>query len=415
MAMKKLFFLTPIILFILVLDACAKTTPILVEGIIKSGAEINGMRFSPMDPLQWDYSLAFLCNTEPVEQTDISHTLKCSTFPGGRVFFGNCSGILYETKQEADEKWRDLKLEITFDDLQVDLPSFGYIDTGFPEDTTKTLRIWNLMVENITLGTHTIVCKEKLEEGTYTGTFVFNVSEDQGRFPVLSSGVAPRIHPYTTENGEVNYLLYVPDGYTADSKKKWPLLIYLHGRSRVYGDVLALEDDYPLNTLADDGSFPFIVVAPKSIGDYDQWASDTQVQMAITVLDEVQAKVSIDNDRAYLTGGSGGGNGVWVISTRYPDRFAALVPFMGYYGYPFTVPDNICDIKNVPVWAFHGDADEIIPIEAEQKIVDALIACGGDVRFTIFPGIGHDLDHSIIYNSDLYDWLLSHTRDTHQE
>ena len=46
----------------------------------------------------------------------------------------------------------------------------------------------------------------------------------------------------------------------------------------------------------------------------------------MSVLDEVQSELSIDPDRVYLTGGSGGGNGVWVIGTRYPERFAALEP-----------------------------------------------------------------------------------------
>lgn len=100
----------------------------------------------------------------------------------------------------------------------------------------------------------------------------------------------------------------------------------------------------------------------------------------------------------------------WALGLIFPDRFAALVPFMGYYAWPFTVPENICDIKDIPVWAFHGDADEVVPIEAEQIIVDALESCGGDIQFTIFPGVGHDLDYSLIYNSDLYEWLLSHTR-----
>lgn len=413
--MRKLFYLVLIVSSVLVMGACARATPEHVEGMIKSGDEIDGMRFSPMDPLQWDYSLYFLCSQDPVEETDTSARLSCSTQPGGRVFFGSCAGIVYETPEEAEKQWQELNLEVTFDDRGVDLPSFGYLDTEFPEDPAKDLRMWNLMVENITLGTHTIQCTQNYENVRFTGTFVINVSEKQGSFPALSSGVSQRLHPYTSENGEVNYLLYVPDDYGADPQKKWPLLIYLHGRSRVYGDVLGLKDDYPLNTLADEGAFPFIVLAPKSIGDYDQWSSDAQVQMAMTALDEVQAQLSVDPERIYLTGGSGGGNGVWVISLLYPDRFAALVPFMGYYGYPFTVPDNICDIKDIPVWAFHGDADEVVPLEAEQRIVDALKACGGNVQFTIFPGIGHDLDYSLIYNSDLYAWLLSHTRSPQQE
>ena len=58
---------------------------------------------------------------------------------------------------------------------------------------------------------------------------------------------------------------------------------------------------------------------------------------------------------------------------------------MGYYGWPFTVPENICDLKDVPVWAFHGAKDEVMPLEAEQMLVDALKACGGNVQFTVFP------------------------------
>ena len=57
----------------------------------------------------------------------------------------------------------------------------------------------------------------------------------------------------------------------------------------------------------------------------------------------------------------------------------------------------------MPVWAFHGDADEVVPLDAEQSIVDALTACGGD------------MDYSLVYKSDLYAWLLSHTRDTQQK
>lgn len=410
--MRKVICLFLLVLSVVGTGACVQATPEHVEGTIKSGDEIDGMLFSPMDALEWDYSLHFLCDQDPVEETDASATLRCSILPGGRVYFGNCGGVVYETPEEADEQWREYKIEATFDDRMIDLSSFGYLDTEFPGDPAKGLRMWNLMVENITPGTHTVQCKQETEEGTYTGTFVIEVSAKQGSFPAISDGLNPRIHPYTTENGEVNYLLYVPDDYSADPPKEWPLLIYHHGRSRVYGDVIALEEDYPLNTLADEGSFPFIVVAPKSTGDYDQWASDAQVQSAMTVLDEVKAELSVDPNRIYLTGGSGGGNGVWVISLQYPDRFAALVPFMGYYGWPFTVPEDICDIKDIPVWAFHGDADEVIPLDAEQRIVDALKACGGDVRFTIFPGIGHDTDYTLVYNSDLYAWLLSHTRDS---
>ena len=83
---------------------------------------------------------------------------------------------------------------------------------------------------------------------------------------------------------------------------------------------------------------------------------------------------------------------------------------MGYYGWPPTVPENICDLADVPVRAFHGAKDELIPLDAEQSLVDALKACGGDVQFTVFPDIGHDVHTQQIYTSELYDWLLAQTK-----
>jgi predicted esterase len=129
----------------------------------------------------------------------------------------------------------------------------------------------------------------------------------------------------------------------------------------------------------------------------------------MTLLDEIESTLSIDVDRIYLTGISAGGNGAWSIGVRHPERFAALVSSMGYYGWPPTVPENICDLADVPVRAFHGAKDELIPLDAEQKLVDALKACGGDVQFTIFPDIGHDVDAQQIYTSELYEWLLEQT------
>ena len=53
-----------------------------------------------------------------------------------------------------------------------------------------------------------------------------------------------------------------------------------------------------------------------------------------------------------------------------------------------------------------GTKDELIPLEAEQSLVDALEACGGDVQITIFPDVGHELNSEKIYTPELYEWLL---------
>jgi predicted esterase len=64
---------------------------------------------------------------------------------------------------------------------------------------------------------------------------------------------------------------------------------------------------------------------------------------------------------------------------------------------------------DVPVRAFHGANDELIPLDAEQKLVDALKACGGNVQFTVFPDVGHDIEAERVYTPELYQWLLEQT------
>ena len=131
------------------------------------------------------------------------------------------------------------------------------------------------------------------------------------------------------------------------------------------------------------------------------------VNSLFALLDEIQANFAVDTKRIILTGVSAGGEGTWEIGLRYPNRFAGLVPVMGYYGYPFTVPSNICDLKNVPIWAFHGAKDELIPLDAEEGLVNALKACGGNIQFTIFPNGNHGIEDEAYATPDLYEWMLA--------
>ena len=101
-----------------------------------------------------------------------------------------------------------------------------------------------------------------------------------------------------------------------------------------------------------------------------------------------------------------GGNGVWTIGLRYPDYFAALAPVAGYFGWPPEVPENICDLKDVPVWAFHGGRDDIIPVEAGQELVDSLNACGGNAQFSVSQDMKIDVRVKIYAEPELFKWLL---------
>jgi predicted esterase len=414
---KRLTCLTFGVLLAWMLTSCGTPTPLPAstpipesrEGMINPGDEVNGMVFTPIDEMDWDISLASLCDFESMEETDRSNTVSCFALPGGRVFFGNCWGIAYDTPQEADELWKKMKIDVTFDGQVVNSPSFGLQDIEPSAPDERHIRIWNLMVENIAPGTHTIECEWEDEDESGATTYHFTVSDQAETFPTLSAKVTPRIQFYTSEEANLDYVLYIPGEYGVDPVQKWPLLLYLHGMDRVNTSVHVLRNDYPLNTLADQDDFPFIVVAPQGTGEYEFWATDEMVGSIMALLDEIQGVLAVDSHRIYLTGVSAGGNGTWEIGMRHPERFAAMVPVMGYYGWPPSVPENICALAGIPVWAFHGAKDELIPLDAEQSLVDALKACGGDVQFTVFPDAGHGLDVQQVYTSQLYTWLLAQT------
>ena len=67
-------------------------------------------------------------------------------------------------------------------------------------------------------------------------------------------------------------------------------------------------------------------------------------------------------------------------------------------------------LVNMPVWAFHGDADPIVPISYSETMVEALQAAGGNVRFTVYPGVDHNSWTAAYNTPELYDWFLSHSR-----
>ena len=408
--MKKFVSLTLIILFVSILGACTKSKPKRIEGMINPGDEIDGMLFTTTDEVDWDNSITFLCDFSSSDDTN-NRTAPCFTLPGNSVFFGNFSGVPYDNPEEADEPWQGIKSEVIFDGQPLNLPAFGYMEIELYDMEWKYARIWNLKVENITPGTHTIQTMWEDQEETIKNTYVFTISDQTETFPTLSTTLPNRLNPYTSEKANLNYLLYIPGEYGVNPERKWPLLIYLHGMSRVNSRVTFLQNDYPLNTLANQDYFPFIVLAPQGTGEYEFWATDEMVDSIMTLLDEIQGVLTVDPNRIYLTGVSAGGNGTWSIGLHHPERFAALAPVMGYYGWPFSVPENICDLADVPIWAFHGVKDETVPLEAEQSLVDALETCGGDVQFTIFPDVGHDLKSELVYTSELYEWLLSQSRE----
>jgi predicted peptidase len=132
------------------------------------------------------------------------------------------------------------------------------------------------------------------------------------------------------------------------------------------------------------------------------WKADQLIQL----VDHVAGGLNIDPTRIYVTGLSMGGFGTWRLVAAHPERFAAAMPICGG-GDPQTMAESL---RAIPIWAFHGERDSVVPLSASERMVDAVRAAGGQVRLTVYPEVEHDSWTQTYNNEEVYDWLLSQRR-----
>jgi predicted peptidase len=143
-----------------------------------------------------------------------------------------------------------------------------------------------------------------------------------------------------------------------------------------------------------------VIVSPQCPKD-QRWQSVT----LLALLDELCEKYKVDRDRICVTGISLGGFGLWALAFDAPNRFAALAPICGG-GETYWAKS----IKHLPVWAFHGELDEGVPVRRSQEMIDELKKEGGDPKLTIFPGVGHISWPAVYDDPAFYEWLLAQKR-----
>jgi predicted peptidase len=200
-----------------------------------------------------------------------------------------------------------------------------------------------------------------------------------------------------------------------------PLVVFLHGAGERGDDNLA-QLKYLPSWLAEPAlrqSHPCFVLAPQCRQNH-RWApfdwSDKRsspiaqsptpdLAGAIAALDRVLSAESIDPDRVLLTGLSMGGYGSWEWAMRAPERFAALVPICGGGD-----ERQAGRLVNLPIWCFHGAADNVVPVERSRTMVEAIRAAGGSPRYSELPGVGHDSWTPAYRQPELLVWLFSQRR-----
>lgn len=209
-----------------------------------------------------------------------------------------------------------------------------------------------------------------------------------------------------TKTVGADYLLFLPKDYKANGSQRWPLILFLHGAGERGTNVSRVAAHGPPKIVKNKPDYPFIVVSPQCPS-RETWSND----MLLALLDEVTAKLAVDEKRIYLTGLSMGGYGTWSLGLANPDRFAAIAPICGggdSLAVLLSDPRKVQALKKLPVWAFHGAKDETVKLVESERMVDALKKLGNDAKLTVYPGAGHDSWTETYGNQELYDWFLQH-------
>lgn len=203
----------------------------------------------------------------------------------------------------------------------------------------------------------------------------------------------------------LDYLLYMPAKYDAAGDPV-PLLLFLHGAGERGSDLAAVTSHGPPKLVAAGAEFPAIIVSPQApAGDW--WTY--RVADLLALLDDVIERYNVDEDRVYVTGISMGGYGTWALLLAAPERFAAAVPICGG-GYA-AMARYSPGLVDVPLWAFHGDADSVVPLQESIDMTDAIREAGGShVELTIYPGVDHDSWTQTYEDPAVWEWLWSQRR-----
>jgi poly(3-hydroxybutyrate) depolymerase len=200
--------------------------------------------------------------------------------------------------------------------------------------------------------------------------------------------------------------VYIPPSY--DSSKKYPLVIYLHGKGDTttrklgwYSEPAALAD-------------PAIVLSPKcprsETGEWgNSWTTEDPplIKKTFAMVDLIKKQYNLDETRFYIYGISMGAIGTFGLIQKYPDMFAGGYAVCGW-GNPEIAPQ----LSKVPFWIFHGDQDDVVPVQGSRGVYNAVVAHGGkQIRYTEFKGVKHDA-WAHLDNNKIYTWLLSQKRRT---
>jgi len=238
-------------------------------------------------------------------------------------------------------------------------------------------------------------------------------------FKKRSEGLQDKFEAGTHKSDwEMPYRLFRPA-----TSRKVPLVLYLHGSGglgddnqkqlkfgNIFGTRLWL---LPEN----QKSFPCYVLAPQTDRGWIRYDFSQQpakelpgfgdgARLALEIVDELRRNFAIDERRIYVEGNSMGGAGVWNMLANRPNFFAAAVTCCAGVS-----PDDGTGSPATPLWDFHGEADEVVPVSSSRERIAARRKAGGHPIYTEYPGVDHDGATRLAFTEPaLPKWLFAQHR-----
>ena len=227
---------------------------------------------------------------------------------------------------------------------------------------------------------------------------------------------------FTASNGlTLPYRIFVPADYSEDYA--YPVVLLLHGAGeRGTDNEKTLVNVVPNLYIQKTSPFYHAIVIVPQCPENMQWVDtpwangnysvenvpiSKPMTAAVELLDSIIASYSINTDRQYVTGLSMGGFGTWDLLMRFPDRFAAAIPYCGGAD-----PSQAENLAKIPIYTFHDTTDTSVPVSGTQAVVEAIKAAGGTlITYKETTGKGHNVWNTGSQTPGLSKWLFEQRKD----